>query len=124
MTRNEFERVWKEYPEKKGKEAAWRSIRWQIKNVEDLADLFKAIENYKKDMVFQRKAFPGLRWKHGSTFFGPNQYWRDFIDYESPDAHKPNKEYKKQTDPVDKEMIPKEDLQNLITSFNSKLKGF
>ena len=85
MTREDFERVWKEYPEKKGKERAWYFFKGQVKTQEDFANINKALRNYIADAINKRKSFPELRLQYGSTWF--NHYWKDWVDH-TPEVKK------------------------------------
>ncbi len=115
-----FENVWSEYPEKKGKHAAWLSFKNQVKTVEALLNISKALVNYKKDMAHIRKTHPERPWLHGSTWF--NHRWEDFIDYNPPGVcaipYTPNR-----VEPVKREeCVPAEDLKKMVKKFNKSLK--
>ena len=118
-----FDLIWDDYPEKKGKHAAWLSFKNQVKTHNDLVEIGVALRNYKADMALVRAAHPERPWLHGSTWF--NHRWEDFIDYQAPGkiaAPEPTKT--KQAEPVPKEdLIPASDLQAMLKNFNRKLKS-
>lgn len=86
LFRLEFEKIWSQYPEKKGKEEAWVKFKAQVKSEKDLDDINVALGNYKEDMDRVRKTHPERAWQNGSTWF--NNRWRDYINYEPPPAPK------------------------------------
>lgn len=82
-SRNNFEWLWNEYPEKKGKEKAWFKFKAQIKSPEDYENICVALANYKNDVKRIRlNGQPDLRWQYGSTWFHSN--WKDYVDYRPP----------------------------------------
>ena len=83
-SRNNFEWLWNEYPEKKGKEKAWFKFKAQIKSPEDYEDICVALANYKNDVKRIRlNGQPDLNWQYGSTWF--HQNWKDYVNYEPPE---------------------------------------
>lgn len=71
-----FEAMWKIYPRKDGKKAAWESCLRCIKSKAGTWDeLTCAATNYKADS----NRGEGRYTKHGSTFFGPKEPWRDYV---------------------------------------------
>lgn len=116
-----FENVWNQYPEKKGKHNAWLHFKAQVRTPQALINITKALRNYKKDMVHVRKSHPERPWLHGETWF--NHRWEDFIDYQAPEAcaipYKPNKV----ETPNRADCVPPEDLQKLVKDFNKGLKA-
>lgn len=72
----DFEELWKEYPNKDGKKQALRHFMSSVKTEKDLEDIKKALSNYKKT----EKVLKGFI-KNGSTWFNN---WRDSIDYVEP----------------------------------------
>lgn len=116
-----FDSVWAEYPEKKAKHAAWLHFKAQVKTPEDLANIRKALDGYKADMVKVRKDHPERPWLHGSTWF--NHRWEDFIDYQAPgkcaEPYKPKK-----VEPLKREeCVDPAELKKLVGDFNRKLKS-
>lgn len=116
-----FENIWAEYPEKKGKHAAWLSFKNQVKTTQALLNISKALANYKDDMARIRMDHPERPWLHGSTWF--NRRWEDFIDYKAPG--KLVKEYKpKKVVPIKpEECVDPKELQKMVKKFNQGLKS-
>lgn len=116
-----FEVVWAEYPEKKGKHDAWLKFKAQVKTPENLANIHKALENYKADMVKVREKHPERPWLHGGTWF--NHRWEDFIGYQAPgvcvEPYKPNKVEALNPE----EYVKPQDLKKLFKDFNRSLKS-
>lgn len=78
-----FEKIWSNYPEKKGKDAAWIKFKNQVKNDADWEDIQKALINYKADVESIRNdGHPDRAWQNGSTWFNNN--WRDYVNYKPP----------------------------------------
>lgn len=73
-----FEKIWKEYPRKKGKAAALKHYKKHIKNG-DFTDevISQKIDEYKKEIEFKKTGTDFI--KHGSTFF--NNGWQDEFEY-------------------------------------------
>ena len=72
----EFGAVWKVYPNPKGKMKAWQQCSRMVKRGEATwEDLKLAAENYANETIGKDKQYM----KHGSTFFGPGGYWRDYL---------------------------------------------
>jgi len=72
----EFAAVWAAYPNAKGKMAAWLSCSRMVKRGEATwADLVLAAKNYAKEVAGKDRQYI----KHGSTFFGPKGFWRDYV---------------------------------------------
>jgi len=81
--RGRFEKIWKDYPEKKGKDKAWIKYRNQVKTDQDWENIQKALINYKADMEgIRNNGHPDRAWQYGSTWF--NNDWRDYVNYEPP----------------------------------------
>ena len=73
-----FEKIWEQYPNKKGKPKAFISYKKAIKeNVTD-EEMLKGIESYKKEIKFKNTQKKYI--KHGSTWFN-NKGWEDEYDY-------------------------------------------
>ncbi|MCH7628475.1 MAG: hypothetical protein IH997_07125, partial [Proteobacteria bacterium] len=78
-----FEKIWSNYPEKKGKEAAWIKFKNQVKTDADWEDIQKALINYKADVEsIRNNGHSGRAWQNGSTWFNNN--WRDYVNYKPP----------------------------------------
>ena len=74
-----FEKIWSKYPYKRGsKKSAWR--KWKARRKEGVENdlLLEAVENYTQQIDKQGtdKQFV----KHAKTFFGPDEWWREYID--------------------------------------------
>jgi len=83
--RERFERIWLDYPEKKGKERAWPKFKKQVGTEKDFEDIQKALVNYKSDVENKRATTqPELNWQHGSTWF--NQNWKDYVEMAKPET--------------------------------------
>jgi len=66
----DFEEVWKAYPDKSGKYAAEIDYIKAAKQGTLKADVLAGIDRYKKYVEYQRgHGQPDLKWKNGSTFF-------------------------------------------------------
>lgn len=74
----DFEKLWKLYPNKKGKSAALKSYKRSIKNGTTNKQIQDGIVLYKKEIAV--KGIEQSYQKHGSTFFS-GECWND--DYES-----------------------------------------
>lgn len=71
-----FEKLWGLYPRKIEKKLALKKYKATLKKGADYKDLLKATENYAKSMAGKEKEHI----KHGATFFGPNEPWREWVD--------------------------------------------
>lgn len=75
-TSETFDATWALYPRKlnrKGAEKAWLA---QLRKGVDPGDLYRAVENYAR----LRAGKDPTTTMHGSTFFGPNDRWADYVD--------------------------------------------
>lgn len=82
-TREKFEKIWKEYPHKRGKEKAWLKFKKQVVTEEDWVNIQTALTNYIAEVEHKRKnGHSDLDWQHGSTWFNNN--WRDYVKMEVP----------------------------------------
>ena len=72
--RENFERVWKEYPNKVEKAKAWEKFAKTVKSEKDIALLVVALANYKDHLATNNWKRP----QQGKTWFNN---WRDWIDY-------------------------------------------
>lgn len=116
-----FDSIWAEYPEKKGKHAAWGHFKAQVKTDDDVANIRKALVNYKADMIKVRAVHQERPWLHGSTWF--NHRWEDFIDYQAPDKLEAVRTIEK-VEPLKREdFVQPADLKKLVKDFNRKLKS-
>ena len=94
-----FENIWKCYPEKKGKHAAWLSFKTQVWTVDAVININKALKNYIADMARVRESHPDRAWLHGSTWF--NKRWEDYIDYKPPVGGQKKSTFQNKRDSVD-----------------------
>lgn len=107
-----FNSLWKEYPNKKGKENAFKSYQKAIKdNVTD-ETIKQGIEKYNQEIQFKRTDKQYIA--HGSTWFG-NRRWND--EYETGYIHQKTdysipKEYEHVIEELDKRES-KYDLEDL-----------
>lgn len=75
---NDYEEVWKSYPNKRGKAKAITSIGKILKSISK-DELLRCIERYKADVEKQRAdGFKTLAYKNGSTFF--NGGYVEYLD--------------------------------------------
>lgn len=73
-----FEEAWKVYPRKVGKQAALKAYIARIRKGVHQDDLLRATKNYATAM---KKSGTEERFiKHGSTFFGPDDHWKDWVE--------------------------------------------
>ena len=73
-----FESVWKAYPRKKEKAAAYKAYSARLKDGYSEEELLKAAEAYAKEC---REKHTEERYiKHGKTFFGPSTPFIDYLD--------------------------------------------
>lgn len=71
-----FENLWGYYPRKIEKKAAYKKYKATLKAGIDEQDLLKATMNYAKAMAGKEMQHI----KHGSTFFGPTEPWREWVE--------------------------------------------
>ncbi len=90
----EFEIIWSAYPESKSnKKAGWR--KWTALRRKGVGNdqLLLTVSNYFKEI---KKNNTDVEYtKHMKTFFGPDDYWKDYLDNEF-NQHKENGEDDKQ----------------------------
>lgn len=73
-----FEEIWQEYPRKEGMKDALRHFKASVKNENDLSDVKRAIENYKRRLAENNTQQRYI--KMGSTWFNN---WRDYLQGEN-----------------------------------------
>mgnify|MGYP006274997749 CR=1 FL=1 len=71
----EFEALWRIYPRRINKSGAYKSYKAAIRRGASYDDLMLATKNYASERIGQDEKFT----MHGSTFFGPQARWRDFL---------------------------------------------
>ena len=82
-----FEKAWKEYPLKKGKNAVNKKNKEAIEKLGE-EKILQAVRNYTKDIAHQRaNGFKDLNYMNGSTFF--NGRYEDYLDESSITPLKP-----------------------------------
>jgi hypothetical protein len=72
---DDFVECWKIYPKKLGKQRAYKAYVTRRRQGVDKADLLLACVNYKRSMNGTDETYI----KHASTFFGPDEHWRDYL---------------------------------------------
>ena len=75
---DDFEQAWREYPKKAGKGQAFRAYQSRRRAGRDPQLLFTATCNYAKWVKAQGTKDRYI--KHGSTFFGPDEPWTDYLE--------------------------------------------
>ncbi len=73
----DFEKVWKEYPRKVGKDACRRCCFTRVAQGARWEELRLAAINYSKKCEAEKTEERFI--KHGSTFFGRDEWWRDYL---------------------------------------------
>ena len=81
----EFESLWKRYPNKKGKESAYKSYAKARQNGTTYDEVINGLENYLKEIEVKKTATQYI--KHGSTWFSQH-CWQD--EYVTVEESKPN----------------------------------
>nr|WP_262487466.1 helix-turn-helix domain-containing protein [Enterococcus gallinarum] len=76
--RDDFEKLWKLYPRKKGKEAAFKHYKKAIKSGSSNKEIQEGILEYQKEIKFKQITEEYI--KHGSTWFS-NRGWEDEYTY-------------------------------------------
>lgn len=76
--KNDFDKLWKLYPRKKGKTAAFKHYKKAIKDGATNKQIQDGILSYKKEI--ETKKIEESYIKHGSTWFS-NRGWEDEYDY-------------------------------------------
>ena len=82
-----YEKVYKLYPDNKGtKKAGWR--KWATRRREGVSNkkLLKAAKNYNKKIKNEDTDKKYV--KHISTFYGPDDHWREFLQYKVDEDNK------------------------------------
>lgn len=75
ITSADLDRIYKMYPRKQGKSLGYKKMSKDLKSVNDLADLERAITNYLAMTIDTEIKYV----KHFSTFMN---CWRDYLDVE------------------------------------------
>ena len=70
-----FENLWGYYPRKIEKKAAYKKYLTTLKGGADHEDLLKATKNFQIAMGGKEQEHI----KHGATFFGPNEPWKEWV---------------------------------------------
>ena len=81
----EFESLWKRYPNKKGKESAYKSYAKARQNGTTYDEVINGLENYLKEIEVKKTENKYI--KHGSTWFSQH-CWQD--EYVTVAEEKPN----------------------------------
>lgn len=91
-----FEKAWKEYPLKKGKNAVNKKNKEAIEKLGE-EKILQAVRNYTKDIAHQRaNGFKDLNYMNGSTFF--NGRYEDYLEESSITPLKPGSYVQDTTD--------------------------
>jgi hypothetical protein len=72
----DFDQCWSLYPRKDSRKLALKAWGARLKEGVNAMDLLTATEHYAKVKAGEEERFVML----GSTFFGPNERWVDFLD--------------------------------------------
>lgn len=72
----QFEKTWVEYPRKVSKKAALKAYIARRRAGVSADDLHTATVNYARSVAGQEPRYV----KHGATFYGPDEHWRDFLE--------------------------------------------
>ena len=76
-----FERAWSEYPSRDGsnpKTGAYKAFRARVKDGDDPEELIRSATHYRQDC--DRREQTGTPYvQQASTFWGPSEPWREFI---------------------------------------------
>lgn len=98
---NDYEEVWKSYPNKRGKAKAITSIEKILKSISKY-ELLRCIERYKGDVEKQRAdGFKTLAYKNGSTFF--NGGYVEYLDENFDELIEPKEVKEEKT--IDKKLL-------------------
>lgn len=75
---NDFDKTWKHYPRKEARKTALKAYQARRRAGDDPAEMHLAVQRYAR--VCQAT---GRTTMHGATFFGPDERWRDFLDFDA-----------------------------------------
>lgn len=75
---SDFELLWEKYPRKVEKKKAMKAYQARRKEGVKHDDLLVAVENYRGKVAGSEPRFI----KHGSTFLGPDEVWKDYLKEE------------------------------------------
>lgn len=81
----EFDRAWRNYPRKTARARAFRAYQATRRRGVPAATLLAAVFGYARERTGQPQEFT----LHGSTFFGPDERWKDYLPVE-PNAAAPD----------------------------------
>lgn len=87
---NEFDELWKEYPNKKSRDKALKYYKNARRDETTFEEIKQGIENYNKEIKIKKT--PKQYIKHGSTWFN-NKCWKD--EYETEDKYERTKQSNK-----------------------------
>lgn len=80
----DFARAWEHYPRKDGRKAALRAYQARRKAQVSAEDLLTATKHYAETRRGEDPRFT----KHGSTFYGADDHWKDYLDPPAPPAQR------------------------------------
>jgi hypothetical protein len=72
---DDFDALWENYPRKLKRKAALRAYGTTRRRGADPAELAKAVKHYAES----RRGVAQVHILHGSTFFGPDEPWTDYV---------------------------------------------
>jgi hypothetical protein len=75
-----FESFWQAYPRSTDKKGAARAYLQTLESGATVEQLQRAAEGYAQECEGKEEKYV----KHGKTFLGPEEPWRDYADYEPP----------------------------------------
>lgn len=73
----DFEKTWPKYPRKHAKRAALRAYTATRRKGVSGKDLYQATVAFAEQMAAEDR--PQNMIKHGATFYGPDEHWKDFL---------------------------------------------
>ena len=74
-----FDEIWNRYPRKVNRAGAAKAFKAAIQRGAQIDDLIRAVDNYATLCAGRDTQYV----MHGSTFFGPNDRWQDFLSFEA-----------------------------------------
>ena len=96
----DFEKIWDVYPPSRGtKKKAWR--KWKARRNKEIDNdtLLEAAQNYKIEIEHEGTEKKYV--KHGATFYGPDDHWREYLEENWNDPRPDKRPPKTQAPQVD-----------------------
>ena len=72
-----FESLWTLYPRKTNKKGAYKAYKARLRDGIEHGELERAVKGYLQASKGTEEQYV----LHGATFFGPNERWKEFMDY-------------------------------------------